>query len=196
MSNSQPLPARVGLQLPAWVDAEVDRGRAWSSDADKVGLAIRLARRNVEEATGGPFGAVLFGPDDRVVAAGVNVVLPQSTSLAHAENMAYMLAQQALGRARINLEADGRASGPWTLATSAQPCCQCYGATVWAGVDRLLIGARAEDVHELTEFDEGPLPADWTGELARRGVEVVRDIARDDARDALAAYARAGGHRY
>ena len=195
MTHTQPLPARVALQLPAWVDAEVDRARAWSSDADKVGLAIRLARRNVEEATGGPFGAVLFGPDDRVVAAGVNVVLPQSTSLAHAENLVYMLAQQALGRARIN-EAEGPAAGHWTLATSAQPCCQCYGATVWAGIDRLLIGARSEDVVELTEFDEGPLPADWIGELERRGITVHRDILREQARAVLRRYGEAGGERY
>ena len=190
------LPASVGLRLPDWVHGAVDREREYPGDGDKVALAIALAARNIDQATGGPFGAVLFGPDNRVVAAGVNVVLPQSTSLAHAENMAYMLAQQSLGRARINLDAEGRACGPYTLATSAQPCCQCYGATVWAGVDRLLIGARAEDVHELTEFDEGPLPADWTGELARRGIEVVRDIARDDARAVLAAYGRGGGRRY
>ena len=190
------LPASVALRLPEWVHGAVDRDRAYASDGDKVALAIGLAARNLDEATGGPFGAVVFGPDDRVVAAGVNVVLPQSTSLAHAENMAYMLAQQALGRARINLDDDGRPCGPYVLATSAQPCCQCYGATVWAGVDRLLIGARAEDVHELTEFDEGPLPADWTGELARRGIEGVRDIARDAAREVLAAYGSGGGQRY
>jgi tRNA(Arg) A34 adenosine deaminase TadA len=190
------LPVRVGLQLPAWVAGAIDHDRAYPEDADKVALAITLAGRNIEEATGGPFGAVLFGPDDRVVSAGVNVVLPQSTSLAHAENMAYMLAQQSLGRARINIDADGQPCGPYTLATSAQPCCQCYGATVWAGVDRLLIGANADDVHELTEFDEGPLPCDWPGELARRGIEVVRDIARDRARQVLAAYGSGGGQRY
>ncbi|NLA68799.1 MAG: nucleoside deaminase [Gammaproteobacteria bacterium] len=190
------LPAHVRLQLPDWVAGTIEPGRAFPTDADKVGLAIALASRNVEAGTGGPFGAALFGPDDRVVAAGVNVVLPQSTSLAHAENMAYMLAQQALGRARLNVDADGRPCGPYTLATSAQPCCQCYGATIWAGVDRLLIGARASDVHELTEFDEGPLPGDWPGELARRGIALVRDIARDEARAVLAAYGSRGGQRY
>ena len=189
------LPAR-GLELPSWVHAAVDRERRYTSDLEKVELAIALASRNIAEGTGGPFGALVFGPDDRVVSAGVNVVLPQSTSLAHAENMAYMLAQQSLGRARINVDDQDRPCGPYTLATSAQPCCQCFGATVWAGVDRLLIGARADDVHALTEFDEGPLPADWTGELARRGIETIRDIARDRAREVLAAYGRDGGRRY
>lgn len=188
--------AQVHLVLPAWVHDVVDTRRAYPGDEDKVALAIELAGRNVDAATGGPFGAVVFGPGDRVVAAGVNVVLPQSTSLAHAENMAYMLAQQRLQRARLNQAEDGSHDGPYTLATSAQPCCQCYGATVWAGVDRLLVGARSEDVEALTEFDEGPLPADWVGELVRRGIEVVRDLRRDDARAVLAAYGSTGGQRY
>ncbi len=65
---------------------------------------------------------------------------------------------------------------------------------VWAGIDELLIGARAEDVEELTEFDEGPLPADWIGELERRGIAVRRDILREQARDVLAAYGASGQH--
>jgi tRNA(Arg) A34 adenosine deaminase TadA len=188
--------AQVHLTLPAWVHDAVDTARTYPGDEDKVALAIDLAGRNVAAETGGPFGAVVFGPTDRVVAAGVNVVLPQSTSLAHAENMAYMLAQQRLQRPRLNQSEDGGHDGPYTLATSAQPCCQCYGATVWAGVDRLLIGARAEDVHALTEFDEGPLPADWVGELNKRGIEVVRDLHRDAARAVLRAYGERGGDRY
>jgi tRNA(Arg) A34 adenosine deaminase TadA len=105
--------------------------------------------------------------------------------------MACMLAQQRLQRSRLNEE-----GGPITLATSAQPCCQCYGATFWAGIDRLLVGARSEDVMALTEFDEGPLPADWIGELAARGIEVARDIERDAACAVLRAYGEGGGERY
>jgi len=63
---------------------------------------------------------------------------------------------------------------------------------VWAGVDELLIGARSADVEELTPFDEGPLPADWIGELERRGIAVRRDIRRDDARDVLRRYGESG----
>jgi tRNA(Arg) A34 adenosine deaminase TadA len=190
------IPAEVHLVLPAWVQEMAEPGQVFASDADKVTLAVALSRRNVAEQTGGPFGAAVFGPDHRLVAAGVNVVLPQSASLAHAEAMAYLLAQQSLRRARLNEGADGSHVGPYALATSAQPCCQCYGATVWAGIDRLLIGARAEDVEALTEFDEGPLPSDWVGELSRRGIEVVRDLQRDEARAVLAAYGSQGGLRY
>jgi tRNA(Arg) A34 adenosine deaminase TadA len=183
--------AQVHLTLPAWVHDHVDLSQRYAGDAAKVALAIELSRLNVEARSGGPFGAAVFGPDDRIIAVGVNRVVPHATSLAHAENMAYMLAQQRLQTPRLN-----DVLKPVTLATSSQPCCQCYGATVWAGIDRLLIGARAEDVMALTEFDEGPLPADWVGELERRGIAVVRDLLRDDACAVLRAYGEAGGDHY
>jgi tRNA(Arg) A34 adenosine deaminase TadA len=188
--------AQVHLTLPAWVHDAVDTTRAYPADTDKVALAIALSRGNVEHASGGPFGAAVFGPDDRIVAVGVNRVLPQNCSVAHAEMMAYMLAQQRTQRARLNRDADDRAVGPIALATSSQPCCQCYGATIWAGIDRLLIGARAEDVMALTEFDEGPLPADWIGELEKRGIAVSRDIEREAACAVLRAYGSSGGSKY
>ncbi|WDS37470.1 nucleoside deaminase [Pseudoxanthomonas sp.] len=183
---------QIQLSLPDWVHQVVDHAALFRGDEAKVALAIELARLNVEHGSGGPFGAAVFGPDDRIVAVGVNRVVPQNTSLAHAENMAYMLAQQRLQTFRLN----GALASPVTLATSAQPCCQCYGATVWAGVDRLLIGARAEDVEALTEFDEGPLPADWVGELTKRNIEVVRDLHREAACAVLAAYGQRGGSKY
>lgn len=185
-----PMPP-LQLDLPDWLDDEIDPTLVHADDEAKVAFAIRLARRNIEEASGGPFGAAVFDAQGRVVAAGVNRVIPSGSSIAHAEIMAFLAAQARLGRHRLN-EGGGR----YVLATSAQPCCQCYGASVWAGIDALLIGARAEDVMELSEFDEGPLPADWIGELARRGIAVRRDILRSDARDVFALYAARGGRAY
>lgn len=183
--------AQVHLTLPAWIHEVVDTRRVYPGDDAKVALAVELSRLNVDAETGGPFGAVVFGPDDRIIAAAVNRVVPHCTSLAHAENMAYMLAQQRLQSPRLN-----DVLSPVTLATSSQPCCQCYGATIWAGIDRLLIGASAADVEELTAFDEGPLPADWVGELNRRGIEVVQGLHRDAARAVLRHYGHSDGARY
>ena len=72
----------------------------------------------------------------------------------------------------------------------------CYGATFWAGVDEVLIGARSIDVMELTEFDEGPLPEDWVGELERRGISVRRDVLREEACDVLKLYSKTAGRAY
>lgn len=188
---AMPLPAQLHITLPIWV-LELDvAGRDFSSDEAKVGFAIELSQYNIERQSGGPFGAAVFSPQHHLVAVGVNRVVRQSCSLAHAETMAYMLAQQRLQQFRLN-----ELGGPITLATSAQPCCQCYGATIWAGIDRLLIGARAEDVMALTAFDEGPLPADWVGELNTRGIEVVRDVRRDAACAVLKRYGELGGSNY
>jgi tRNA(Arg) A34 adenosine deaminase TadA len=191
-----PIPSDIQLTLPAWLDDAVDTGRVYASDDDKIALAIELSRRNVEAQTGGPFGAAIFGPDHRVVATAVNRVLPLTCSVAHAETLALMLAQQHLRRARLNRNEHDHAMGPYTLAASAQPCCQCYGAIVWGGIDRLLIGARAGDVMTLTDFDEGPLPDDWIGELTRRDIAVTVDMLRASACEVLRAYAASGGRRY
>jgi tRNA(Arg) A34 adenosine deaminase TadA len=185
------LPLQLQLTLPPWIGEVADAQRRYVSDEERMGLAIELSRQNVARGSGGPFGAAVFEADSgRLMAVGVNRVLPQSCSLAHAETMALMLAQQRAGQPRLN-----QTGGRYVLASSAQPCCQCYGALVWAGIDALLIGARAEDVEALAHFDEGPLPDDWIGELTRRRIAVRRDILRDSARTVLAAYG-AGGAPY
>ncbi|MFD0322139.1 nucleoside deaminase [Lysobacter gummosus] len=183
---SYQLTGSVQLALPDWINEAVDRQRAYPSDEDKVALAVELSRRNIELGTGGPFGAAVFDSNGLVIGVGVNRVVPQNCSVAHAEMMAFMCAQAALSAFRLN------DIGPMTLATSAQPCCMCYGASFWAGIDHLLIGARSEDVMRLTEFDEGPLPADWIGELERRGIAVRRDLHRDAACEVLRRYGESG----
>jgi tRNA(Arg) A34 adenosine deaminase TadA len=185
------LPVQIHLTLPAWTQQVVDMQRRYETPDEQVMLAIELSRMNVEERSGGPFGAAVFTDEGRLISIGVNRVLQQNCSVAHAEMMAYMTAQQRLQQFRLN--AIGRKV---TLATSSQPCCQCFGATVWAGIDRLLIGARSEDVESLTGFDEGPLPADWIGELNKRGIAVERDICREQARAVLARYRELEGQVY
>ena len=185
------LGAEFTLTLPRWIHDEVDVDRRYTDDEERVGLAIRLARRNAVERSGGPFGAALFDADGRLLSVGVNRVLPEHCSVAHAETTALMLGQARMKRARLN--SDG---ARYVLASSAQPCAMCYGASIWAGIDELVIGARADDVMELSEFDEGPLPADWVGELEKRGIAVRSDVLRPAAREVFDLYASLGGARY
>jgi tRNA(Arg) A34 adenosine deaminase TadA len=179
--------AQVHLTLPAWVHEAVDAAADYGDDDAKMALAIRLSALNVQHGSGGPFGAAVFSPEGRLIGVGVNRVVPHSTSIAHAEMMAFATSQQRVQQFRLNAE-----RGPITLATSSQPCCMCYGASVWAGIDRLLIGARADDVESLAGFDEGPLPADWRGALQKRGITVIPDLRREEACTVLAEYGRSG----
>jgi tRNA(Arg) A34 adenosine deaminase TadA len=155
-------------------------------------LAIELASWNIERRTGGPFGAAIFEADTwRIVGVGVNLVETSNCSILHAEMVAIAVAQQAVGS--YDLAAGGRARHE--LVTSVEPCAMCLGAIPWSGVRRVLCGARGEDACEIG-FDEGAKPADWVGELNKRGVEVSRDILRDEARAVLRQYAEKGGTIY
>jgi tRNA(Arg) A34 adenosine deaminase TadA len=184
--------AQIHLTLPTWIHEAIDPQSVCVDDEAKVALAIELSRLNIAHTSGGPFGAAVFdGDSGRLLGIGVNRAVPLNCSVAHAEMMAFMTAQARTGLARLN-ENGARI----VLATSAQPCCMCYGASFWAGIDTLLIGARSEDVMALTDFDEGPLPADWIGELEKRSIVVRRDIQRDAACAVLREFGKGDGNRY
>jgi len=183
---------QIHLTLPFWLQQLELEQPGYAEPTAQMQLVVELARLNVEHGSGGPFGAAVFTSDGRLVGVGVNRVVPMNCSLAHAEIMAIMTAQQRLQCNRLNQLSELH----FVLASSAQPCCQCYGACLWAGIDTLLIGARAEDVETLSGFDEGPLPEDWSGELERRGITVHRDLLRQEACEVLRDYAARNGPTY
>jgi tRNA(Arg) A34 adenosine deaminase TadA len=182
--------------LPTWLQvAALDQ--VYVTLEERMRLAIELSRMNFESGTGGPFAGIVFERDTgRVVAAGVNVVVPESCSLAHGEVMALMFAQDAVGS--FDLAAQGLP--PMQLVTSAQPCVQCFGAVHWSGIVELVIGARGEDVERITGFDEGPLPPDWVEQLENRQplppCRVIRDVLADEACEVLQSYKDSGAPIY
>lgn len=181
----------IVLRLPQWLQTLVQQGDlALESTESRMRFAIELARQNVEHRTGGPFGAAVFeAASGRVVGVGVNLVEASNCSMAHAEMIAIALAQQTLGRYDLS------AGGAYELATSTEPCAMCLGAIPWSGLRRVLCGACGEDAAAIG-FDEGAKPANWIGELRKRGIEVIRDVLRDEARAVLQQYAQAGGLIY
>jgi tRNA(Arg) A34 adenosine deaminase TadA len=187
-----PMPRAITIDLPDWVAPFLrQRSEARATPEAQMRLAIDLARQNVEQQSGGPFGAVVLDASGRVVGAGVNAVVANCCSVLHAEVIAIALAQQQIGQ--HDLAAAGEQ--PFTLASSTEPCVMCLGAVVWSGVGRLLCGARDEDARRVG-FDEGPKPADWPGELEQRGITVVADVLRDEAAAVLELYAKSGGEIY
>ncbi len=179
-------------QLPPWVSEVVDFDRTYPTAEDKMELVSALARRNVEEDTGGPFGAAVFDlTTHHVVGPGVNLVVPTSNPTAHAEIVAISVAGSRLGT--YDLGDDGRR--PTALVTSVEPCAMCLGATPWSGVSRIVIGARDEDARAVG-FDEGNKPTNWIESLESRGIAVVRDVLREEAKKILVMYVEAGKEIY
>ncbi len=196
------MPARyhVSLRLPDWLPPFVEHqpAAAFVSREARMAFVIELSRQNVLHKTGGPFAAAVFERDSGLlVSSAVNIVVPAHTSVAHAETMALMLAQQRLETFDL-----GATHLPaMELFASSQPCIQCFGNTWWSGVQALAVGARSTDVEEITGFKEGPLPDDWAALLEARPaplkpVSVTRDILRDSAREVLALYRETGGFVY
>jgi tRNA(Arg) A34 adenosine deaminase TadA len=182
-----PRPSSLRIDFPSWVDDVVASfTQPLSGDDACMALTVLLSAENVARG-GGPFGGTVF-LEGRLLAAGVNCVLESGLSIAHAEIMALLRAQAALGKAALDAPA-------LTLFASTEPCCQCFGALVWAGVRRLVCGATTADA-EAIGFDEGPKPDAWVSVLQQRGVSVQLGVRRAEASAVLQSYAARGGRIY
>jgi tRNA(Arg) A34 adenosine deaminase TadA/catechol 2,3-dioxygenase-like lactoylglutathione lyase family enzyme len=177
--------------LPHWLGDAARVDETFPTVGDRMRHVVDLSHRNVLHETGGPFAAGIFDAGGALVAAGVNVVVPQDCSILHAEVVAIALAQRRL--ARYDLSEGGRLG--FELVASTEPCAMCFGALPWSGVTRLACGARAQDARVIG-FDEGPKPQDWVGALEARGIRVTRDVLREDAAAVLRLYAERGGVVY
>ncbi len=98
--------------------------------------AINSGRAGMLAGRGGPFGAVIAGPDGAVVAKGCNCVTSTNDPTAHAEVEAIRAACRALGTFVL----DG-----CTLYTSCEPCPMCLAAAYWAHVSEIVYGSSRAD---------------------------------------------------
>ncbi len=183
----------VQLGLPTWVADYVSTApEQIETPEQRMTLAIALARMNIHHGTGGPFGAAIFRLDTHeLIAPGVNLVVTARCAIAHAEIMALMLAQQVMGTHNL---ADSSIP-PLELVSSCEPCVMCGGAIIWSGISRLLCGARGSDATAIG-FDEGPKREDWASALTQRGITVMQEIQRHEARNVLQDYANRHGIIY
>jgi tRNA(Arg) A34 adenosine deaminase TadA len=182
----------VQIAYPDWVDSVVAWEQSYPSDLDRMRLAIVLARANVERATGGPFGAAIFeAGSGKLVSVGMNSVVRLNNCTLHAEIVAFMMAQQRVGSFTLNAPQLPRHE----LFTSCEPCAMCLGATLWSGVQRVVYGAAREDASRLN-FEEGPVFPESYAYLEARGLSIVRNVLREEARAALELYRAQGGKIY
>jgi tRNA(Arg) A34 adenosine deaminase TadA len=155
-------------------------------------LAVKLSRLNIENETGGPFGAAIFDTaTHRLLAPGVNLVTGADCSVLHAEIVAIMVGQQVVGSYDLGFDREGG----YELVSSCEPCAMCLGAIPWSGVRRLVCGARDDDARRIG-LDEGAKPENWPRELEQRGITVSRDVCREAAAAVLDRYAAGGGAIY
>lgn len=108
-----------------------------SADAARyLQLAIDAGREGMRAHRGGPFGAIVVGPDGMVAGEGCNRVTSSNDPTAHAEVMAIRAACAELGTFLLE---------GCTLYTSCEPCPMCLAAAYWARVEAIVYGATRAD---------------------------------------------------
>ncbi len=105
--------------------------------------ALRLAEENIENAAGGPFGAVVV-KDGKIIGKGGNKVTVHNDPTAHAEIVAIREAAKNLNTFDL--------SG-CEIYSSCEPCPMCLGAIYWARLDKLYYAATKDDAAKA-DFDD------------------------------------------
>jgi guanine deaminase len=132
--------------------------------------AVAVGRAGMLAGQGGPFGAVIVGPDEQPIAEGCNRVTSANDPTAHAEISAIRAACAALGTFKLE---------GCTLYTSCEPCPMCLAAAYWARVDAIVYGASRDDA-AAAGFDDAFLYDELALAPAVRRVPMHR-IAADAA---------------
>lgn len=184
----------IQLSVPEWLQHELAKLPSHLPAVDdRMAAVIRFSRLNVERNTGGPFAAGVFERDSgKLVVIGVNRVMANHCSSAHAEVMALSMAQAILGT--HDLGAAGLPS--YQLVVNWRPCAMCYGAVIWSGIRSLAIAGDGHELEELTGFDEGPMRPDWAEQLRQRGIDVINHVQTDEACKVFKLFRDRGHHVY
>jgi len=187
------LSPKFEITLPNWlIDFYMDNQQALPDMQERMRFAIRLSELNIKHRTGGPFGAAVFDMNtNKPVAPGVNLVISNNSSVLHAEIVAMIFAQQKVGQ--FNLR--GANDTDYELVSSTEPCAMCMGAVPWAGIKRLVCGARDKDARRIG-FDEGAKLRHWINALNQRNIQVVKDVCRKEAVAVLDQYKNDNGIIY
>lgn len=188
------LPNQICLNLPDWIpDFLQDQPDFFPSSEERMNLVLSLTDRQIEEGTGGPFGAAVFELESgKLVSVGVNRVVATGCSTAHAEVMTLSLAQKALRTHDLGTED----LPDYQIVVNAQMCAMCLGAVIWSGVKEVCYAATSEEVERITGFDEGPMPSNLGGILRQRGIGLKEGIMVEESRRLLEKYVAKGGLVY
>jgi tRNA(adenine34) deaminase len=105
------------------------------------------------------------------IARGVNRSKEDCDATAHAEIVAMREAGKALG----NRDLDGA-----TLYTTLQPCGMCTFAAIWAGITRIVFGARREDVHSMYFEDRHLSTLDFIADAYKEDLTLAGGVLAAD----------------
>jgi guanine deaminase len=143
---------------------------------------IEYLERAIDQAvvsvsrSGGPFGAVLLGPEEQI-AFGENRVTTTNDPTAHAEVVAIREACRLAGT--FSLEG-------WWLYASCEPCPMCLAACLWARVDGMTFAATRFDA-AAAGFDDSAFYGVF-GDVSPTGLLKIEHLEHPRAREPFDAW--------
>lgn len=176
------------FKQPKWLN-KYDLSISDYSPNSLINFVNDLAKRNILERTGGPFGAAIFDiTNSKIVGIGVNLSTSIS-SIFHAEIVAILNAQKTLKVTSLS-----QTQNTYILVSSSMPCSMCLGAIFWSGISCIVSGASRQDVLNLG-FDEGP-DCNIQEECRKRNVTLIENINRKECMETLNLYKQLNGVIY
>ena len=147
------------------------------SDEDKkfLAMAIEEARKGLQKGEQ-PFGSVIVR-NGEVVGRAYNTVNSSGDPTNHAETA-------AVRDASANLK--GSDWKECTLYTSCDPCPMCAGATMFSGIERLVIAARSAKLAELRGQPPRTYSAENLAGQMHMKLEVIRGLLQSESEEVLA----------
>ncbi len=182
----------ITFKLPSWISDYTKETDTIKDINDRVNFVIEASKQNILNKTGGPFAAAVFEKDSgKLIALGVNLVTSEGLSTLHAEIVALEIAENKLH----TYDLSGDDSIEYEIVSSCEPCAMCFGAIPWSGVKRVITCAKDEDARAIG-FEEGDKPKDWRVSYKNRGIEVIDEVKREEAKEVLNFYLENGGEIY
>ncbi len=141
--------------------------------------AIELARENVANGSGGPFGAVITR-NGKIIAEASNQVTVINDPTAHAEIIAIRAACKKLGS--FSLEG-------CEIYATCEPCPMCLGAIYWAKISKVYFAA-SRKVAESAGFKDAMIYREMSKPAEERKLSFIH-MPDNEAVEALIAWKKA-----
>lgn len=104
-----------------------------------MSIANELAKENLKDNNGGPFGACVV-KNGEIIGKGSNNVLKNNDPTAHAEIMAIRDACKNINSYDLS---------DCELYTSCYPCPMCLSAIIWSNIKKVYFGNTKEDAEKI-----------------------------------------------
>ncbi len=131
--------------------------------------AIELSQKNIDNGTGGPFGAVIV-KDNKIIGEGWNKVTSQNDPTAHAEVEAIRSACKNIN----NFDLAGA-----VIYTSCEPCPMCLSAIYWARIEQIFYANTKQDAANI-QFDDNFIYQEIAKPYSDRKIP-MRQMGREQA---------------